>query len=204
MMNSQALKTRDLILVGGGHAHVQVLEMLAMNLPQDVQMTLVSDASVAYYSGMLPGATSGDYSPEEIRMQLRPLAQLSGARFIQARVTGLDPEAQELHLEGRPSLHYDLVSFNVGSSIRGREIPGVREFALKTRPISQWVEQLENFEKSLGKSVERLRVVVVGGGAAGVELALGLESRFSKKVRNLSVTLVDRGDKLLRTGSDSA
>ena len=43
----------DVVLIGGGHSHVQVVKMLTMKraLPQ-VRFTMISDESVAYYSGM--------------------------------------------------------------------------------------------------------------------------------------------------------
>lgn len=180
---------RDLVLVGGGHAHVQVLTMLAMRAPPDVRLTLVSDSSHAYYSGMFPGLIAGLYRPDEVRMELRPLARWAGARFVRARVVDVDPEAREVRCEGHPPLRFDLASINVGSTTRGTEIPGAREYAVPTRPIADLYARVVAFEAD--HAGPGPRVVVVGGGAAGVELAFTLRARLLPRHPGTAVTLVD-------------
>jgi len=43
----------DLVLVGGGHAHIQVLKRWAMAPVSGARLTLVVDRSVAVYSGLV-------------------------------------------------------------------------------------------------------------------------------------------------------
>ena len=50
---------RDLVLVGGGHAHALALRMLAMRPLAGLRITLVSPSSHTPYSGMLPGLIAG-------------------------------------------------------------------------------------------------------------------------------------------------
>jgi len=52
------------VLVGGGHANVQVLKILATSLSasERVRITLLSDYDRAFYSGMIPGCVAGLYS----------------------------------------------------------------------------------------------------------------------------------------------
>jgi NADH dehydrogenase FAD-containing subunit len=54
-------KLKNIVLIGGGHCNCQVLKMIkrdlkAMNIK--AKMTLVTEAPLSYYSGMLPGASS--------------------------------------------------------------------------------------------------------------------------------------------------
>ena len=112
---------KELVLIGGGHAHVQVIRMLAMKKAlHGIRLTLISDEPSVCYSGMLPGCLAGLYQPDEIEVELRPLCNWAGIRFIQAQVTGLDPILQEVYLQdGRPPYTYDVLSVNIGSTPRG-------------------------------------------------------------------------------------
>lgn len=54
-MNPSAAIRHDLVLVGGGHTHIQVLRAWAMDPAPGVRLTVVVDRPVAVYSGMVPG-----------------------------------------------------------------------------------------------------------------------------------------------------
>ena len=69
-MQSNTPAVRDLLLVGGGHSHVQVLKHFAMNPVHGVRLTLVSDADVSPYSGMVPGYIAGHYALNDIHIPL--------------------------------------------------------------------------------------------------------------------------------------
>ena len=115
-MDSDTPVVRDLVLVGGGHAHVCVLKKFGMRAEPGVRVTLVSDAALTPYSGMLPGFVAGHYTEEECHIDLLPLAKFANARFIEARACGIDRDQRLLHLEGRPSLRYDVLSIDIGIS----------------------------------------------------------------------------------------
>ena len=55
MMASPVPLSRDLVLIGGGHAHALVLRMWGMRPLAGVRVTVIDPAPVAAYSGMLPG-----------------------------------------------------------------------------------------------------------------------------------------------------
>src|SRR5260370_30517779 len=127
----------DLVLVGGGHAHIQVLKRWAMAPVSGARLTVVVDRPIAVYSGMVPGFVAGQYARDDLEIDVRPLALRAGARCIVAAATGVDPTARRLVLDGRPPLTYHTVSFDVGSAVAGFEVPGAREHAGPTRPIGE-------------------------------------------------------------------
>jgi len=184
------------VLVGGGHAHVQVIRRWMMRPLAGVRLTVVLDRPEAVYSGMVPGFVAGDYAARELEIDVVPLARRAGARVVLAAATGLDPKAKRIALEGRPALSYDVASLDVGSTVRGLDLPGVREHALATRPIRSFVDRLEA-RLAVAGGGDPLRVVVVGAGAAGVELSFTLEARLRSAGRSARVALIGDSRELL-------
>ncbi len=171
----------ELVLVGAGHSHVQVLRSFAMEPPPGTRVTLVVDTPLAVYSGMVPGFVAGQYRAEELEIDALPLARRAGARVILAACAGLDPTARLVHLEDRPSIPYDLASLDVGSTVAGLDLPGVAERAVPTRPIGRFVGRVAEVEaaaRAAAAAGTPFRVVVVGAGAGGVELAATLRGRL--------------------------
>jgi NADH dehydrogenase FAD-containing subunit len=63
-----------IVLIGGGHVNCQVLKMLKTLAPVGSKLTMVCESDKSYYSGMLPGSTANIYKPEDIQVELKPLA----------------------------------------------------------------------------------------------------------------------------------
>ncbi len=175
------------VLVGAGHAHLDVLERWAARPPR-ARLTVVTDAEATTYSGMVPGFVAGDYTADQISVPVGPLARRAGAEIVAGRATAIDPDRRTLTIGGERVLRWDFASLNVGSTVVGIDLPGVREHALATRPVADLVRRLE--ERIRGwKRGERRRAVVVGAGAAGVELAFTLEARLDRAGVNAEVIL---------------
>ncbi len=184
-----AAAKRDIVLVGGGHAHIQVLRGWAMRPRADARLTVVVDRPVAVYSGMVPGFVAGQYTQRELEIDVRPLAMRAGARCVLASATGVNPAAARIELEGRPALPYDLASFDVGSSVAGLDLPGVATHAVATRPIGRFVSAIDRRLAELDGPVH-----LVGGGAGGIEIAFALAARLGREV---PLTLHERAEQLL-------
>ena len=189
---------KELALVGGGHAHVQVIRRWMMRPIPDVRLSVVLDRAEALYSGMVPGLVAGDYAAPELEIDVVPLARRARARLIQAAALRVDPQAGRIELEGRPPLFYDVASLDVGSSVRGLELPGVRDHALATRPIRSFVDRLDaRLAATSPSATAPVRLAVVGGGAAGLELAFTLRSRFLRLGQEAELCVVTDSARVL-------
>ncbi len=164
----------------------------------EVGLTLVLDRPEAVYSGMVPGFVAGDYAAPELEIDVVPLARRARARVILSAATRILPEEKKIELRGRPAIRYELASLDVGSTVRGLELPGVADHALATRPIRSFVDQLEG---RLSRLDPGARLVLVGGGAAGVELAFTLHARLAQAGLGIDLALVtDEGGVLPGAG----
>lgn len=197
-MVEPATNRHELVLVGGGHAHVQVLRALMMEPEAETRTTVVLDRPVAVYSGMVPAFVAGDYALADLEIDVVPLARRAGAAVVLARAEHIDPIAKLIYLRGRPPLPYDIASINVGSTVQDLDVPGVREHALSTRPIGVFAAAVDARTSRLGLLDRTAHVVVVGAGAGGCELAGTLSNRIERGTgRAPRVTLLDSHDSLL-------
>jgi len=188
-------KPRTLVLVGGGHAHLFVLESLARESWPDVEVTLVSLDRHHHYSGMVPGYLQGAYAEPQLRFDLEALCHAAGVRFHRGRAVALAPDAGLLELDAGPPLPFDLISFDIGSVPAGLETAGVREHAATVRPMSRAVElrrRLDALIESVAPGA-MVETAVVGAGAGGFEVALAVEARVRAGGRVPRVRLLEAG-----------
>lgn len=148
---------KRVLLVGGGHAHAWVLRA---GVPGEV--TLVTPYPHHTYSGMLPGFVAGHYAADEIRIDVAALAARAGAKLVLGRVASLDADRRTARLEDGSELAYDIASLDVGSEA------GAPTGALAAKPfepfMARWLEVKDRVRS----------IAVVGGGAAGVEVAMAM------------------------------
>ncbi|HEX6440855.1 MAG TPA: selenide, water dikinase SelD [Stellaceae bacterium] len=177
-MQSSAPIDRDLVLVGGGHAHVHVLKSFGMRPEPGVRVTLIARDVETPYSGMLPGYVAGHYSFEECHIDLRRLARFAGVRLIHDETVGLDRAMRQVLCRGHPPIRYDIVSLDIGSTPRLDDIPGATEHTVPVKPIAHFAERWQALlERARVRG--RMRLAIVGGGAGGVELAMSAQHRLA-------------------------
>ena len=163
---------KRLVLAGGGHAHLTVLAKLGELIAMGHRVTLVSPSGYHYYSGMGPGLLAGIYDPREVRFNVKKMVQDRGGSFLEDRVVRIDPENRELLLESGRRTGYDVVSFNVGSEVAMGGIAGFDARIVPVKPIANLAAARRLILDRIFEGLPRL--VVVGGGPSGVEIAGGL------------------------------
>jgi selenide, water dikinase len=187
---------KDLVLVGGGHAHVHVLKSFGMKPMPGVRLTLIGRDIETPYSGMIPGFVAGHYSFDECHIDLARLAAWTGTRLIQAEATGLDRINRQVLLKDRPPVSYDLLSLDVGAAPSLDTIAGAALHATPVKPIAELGRRWLGFVERMKDRRDPLSVAVIGGGAGGVELALAIDHRLRQIASDarIGVTLVTRGE----------
>ena len=112
-----------LLLIGAGHAHLEVLRRLILEKPADFDATVVSPVPYHFYSAMTPGYLAGQYTLHDISLEVAGLARQAGAACVIGRAVRLDPPARTVALEDGRVLGYDIVSLNIGSLPVGADLP---------------------------------------------------------------------------------
>ena len=177
---------KHLVLLGAGHAHVQVLNEFAREPMPAARVTLVSPFAQLVYSGMVPGVVAGHYTAAEGTIAIEPLAARAGVLFLQQAAVQLDATARTVTLTDTSVLSFDALSIDTGALMDRDSIPGARELALFVRPIEHFMQLLQPLLELAARRT--LSLVVVGAGAGGVELTLALQYRLGERARLSLVT----------------
>lgn len=164
---------KQIVLVGAGHTHAYVLSRWRRSPIRGAQLTCVSQFPVATYSGMLPAALAGLVPPGAMQIDLVALCAAAGARLVVARAAGVDVAAQQLALEDGTTLPFDVLSVGVGS-VPDSDAVDVEPTSMRVdvKPMQTFLERLSAVVTRSAPRGRPMHVAVVGGGAAGVELAL--------------------------------
>lgn len=196
---------RDLVLIGGGHTHALVLHKLMMNRPPGVTVTLINPQAKAPYTGMLPGYIAGHYQRDELDIDLARLTRRAGARLIIDYATGIDVAAKRIRLVGRPEISYDTLSVDIGITTKLPTIDGAEQHAVSAKPLGVFADSWAVFLARAGQKKSPPQIAVIGGGVAGVELALAMAYRVrAEGLAGAQVRLIEAEREILRETGASA
>jgi NADH dehydrogenase FAD-containing subunit len=182
---------KRLVFVGGGHAHLACLMNLHEFRKVAHPVILVSSFPYHYYSGMGPGMLSGIYRPQEVRFNIKKMAEDRGATFKEGKVVRIDPNRRLLFLASGEEIPYDVVSFNTGSDVPTESLtPTSHDNIFSVKPVINLLQARQTILTAL-RAGKRPNSVVVGGGAAGLEVTANLwrlvhEARGSGKITNVA------------------
>lgn len=184
--NSTIVPAAQVVLIGGGHSHVEVIRRYGMLDHKPFQLTLITDAPAAAYSGMLPGLVATHYERPEAHIDLGHLCLRAEVRFILASVTHVDLKKRVILLSGgRPPLAYESVSFDIGSRPTIPNIPEMASISIPVKPVGAFLQRLDQIDAAIAHASPEhpFRIVIMGGGVAGCEIALSLSYRWSRELR---------------------
>ncbi|MCA1749136.1 MAG: FAD-dependent oxidoreductase, partial [Sphingomonadales bacterium] len=173
--SSVPLERIRLVLAGGGHSHLAVLEDWSRGAPPGTERILITPHRHFAYSGMLPGWVEGLYSRQELLIDLAPLAEAAGAQLVLDEVVELNAQDNRLLLASGSQLEFDTLSLATGGSVDYSMFSALGDRLTPIRPIGQFMKSWEEIRPRLAEG-SGASVVVVGGGAAGVELALAISA----------------------------
>ncbi len=171
---------KDVVLIGAGHAHVEVLRRFGEKPLPGTRLTLIARERATLYSGMAPGLVAGFYDFSDAHIATDRLARFAGARFVQVEAVGLDLPGRRVVLRHGPPVPYDLLSLDIGSA-PDEAVPGAAAHAIPIKPIGALLPRLDALIARVRQRRGRARIALVGAGAGGVELLLALQGRLRRE-----------------------
>ena len=178
---------KQLVLLGGGHANVQVLQKLCMNEYVGLHTILISDNYEATYSGMTPGFVKNDFLENEIQIDLQRLCFNAGATFVKDSIKSLDFKLNEIALIKNSNISFDILSINTGSVSKTNKILISNDAKyIFVKPINNLVKNLPKIDEVINNSIIT-NIAIVGGGISAYEISFSLKQRYQDKLKILIV-----------------
>ncbi|MCD7036247.1 NAD(P)/FAD-dependent oxidoreductase [Metabacillus sp. GX 13764] len=178
---------KNLVILGGGYGGMRLLQKLTPNhLPEDVQITLVDKNPYHCLKTEYYALAAGTISDHHVRVEFPVHSRL---QHKYGSVEKVDREKKEVLFSNNDVLPYDELIIGLGCEDKYHGVPGAVEYTYSIQTIDQ-SRQTSQKLNNLGAGA---KVVIVGAGLSGVELAS--ELRESRK--DLEIVLMDRGKLIL-------
>ncbi|MBD1270088.1 NAD(P)/FAD-dependent oxidoreductase [Aeromicrobium tamlense] len=197
------------VVVGGGFGGLALVRKLAR---ADVDITLIDRHTYNTFQPLLYQVATASLNPGDITWFLRAVrAKQDNVRFLKGTVVEMDHQAKSVLLDGNITVTYDYLVLANGVTANYFGIPGAEEFAMPLYRRSQALALRDllfaNLEDAAVNGQDRdLRVVVVGGGATGVETAGALAEMRNLDMpttypeldsKRIHISLVEMGEHVL-------
>jgi NADH dehydrogenase len=189
-------------ILGGGFGGLYTalrLSELPWTGTQKPEIVLIDRSDRFVFSPLLYELMTGEMQSWEVAPPYQDLLAGTDVRFCQGAVQGIDLDGKRVYLQDGLELPYDKLVLALGGETPLDKVPGAQEYAMPFRSIDD-VYRLEERVRSLEASDrDRIRVAIVGGGYAGVELACKLADRLGERGR---IRIVELADQILRTSTE--
>jgi NADH oxidase (H2O2-forming) len=182
------MEKRDVIIVGGGPAGRTIVHMLHQS-GQGLSVTLIKDEKINVNRCAVPYGIP-DQTPLEKFQIPNALVTDFGAELVVDRVTAIDTEKKQVSTEHGDVYAYNHLVLSTGSRPIIPPIPGVENETITP------VRSLDDLSSLRRLAATGKRVVVVGGGYIGIEVAVVLRQM------GLDVTVVEMLPSILMTTTE--
>lgn len=162
------------IVVGGGFGGLAAVRKLRR---APVRITLIDKHPFNIFQPLLYQVATAGLNPGDITWFLRSVrSKQKNVNFLLAEVMGVDPSADTVTLKDGQVLSYDYLVLAQGATANFFGVPGAQEYAIPLYKRSEALRIRDSLFTSLETAAkagleEDLQIVVVGGGATGVETA---------------------------------
>lgn len=202
----EELPRHQIVLLGIGHTNAYILTQWKMNPIPNASLVCISDHITATYSGMLPAVLAGQKTIDAMEIDLVQLCAAANATLLIDKIVGLDREKRELQLADHPPVAFDVLSIGIGSVPETAGIDTNLDHVVTIKPMQTFLQRLQrDLNREESETETPLQIVIVGGGAAGVEICCCLPGFIGASSLNnpCQITLVNRGEEIMSGSSRS-
>jgi apoptosis-inducing factor 2 len=185
---------KEIVIIGSGYAGVETYKQLDKKKLNNVNITLISKTNYFYHNVASPRAIVDTKIAEDICLKLDRIIKGNDRQFILGSVLSIDENAStvtfnKIESNQNDSIKFDYLVLALGSAYAS-------PFHSSEYDRSKQIDLIKDYNDKI-KSANK--ILIVGGGAVGVELAGELKTDFPNK----NVTIVTNGNRLVPSMSES-
>ena len=194
------------VILGGGFGGLAA----ARALYKDADVTVVDRHNYQTFLPLLYQVSTAGLAADHVAYPIRGALRKTSVKFRMASPINIDHRNKEVKLDSSEVLKFDHLIVALGSVSADFGIPGVKEFSLGMKSVSEALtiraEIMRRFEDLCRfEDDTKFSVTVIGGGPTGVEMAGAiaelirgpLKSDQAQVAKNINVTLIEAGPRLL-------
>lgn len=195
----QTNQKSKIIIVGGGYAGISLLHKLKNN--PNLELVLIDRSQKHLLQTHLHKYLSGYYDEKDITFNHEKYCKANNIEFINDEVNLINYKESYLTTKQDGLHRFDYIVVATGSrSVFPRQIQNIIEFAKDIKDIENLSYYRAKFTKLLSSSPQGAKVVIVGGGLSGLQVACEMGYWIKKKnltKEQMQVCLVEGLDTLL-------
>ena len=180
-----------IVIIGANFAGL----MTALNLSGNYHVSIIDSQPQFEFLPNIHELVSGVKKPNSLRIDRKRLIKRAGHRFIEDKVTSIDPVKKKIYTSNRKRIPYDICVVAVGGVNNASGIAGAVKFGLPFKSVEQ-CQDIGRRLKTLSRRKHPPAVVILGGGLEGVE-ALGEILRRYRRHPGLEIHLIEKKNNLL-------
>src|SRR3972149_2330366 len=167
------MKTENIVILGGGFGGFRTALNLERSLRRDrrYRIILIDQNTFHLYTASLYEVATGELSPRCVLLPFHRCLDHKKIDFINAPATELDPVKKIIKTSSGDQIPYWKLVFALGGDTEDFGIPGVTQFGLGIKSVTDAERVRQNPARCAATKGQAVKVVVGGGGFAGVEVA---------------------------------
>lgn len=184
-------------IVGGGFGGLYTalrLNKLPWEHNNRPEITLIDKSDRFLFSPLLYELITEELQTWEIAPPFEELLTGTEIIFQQGRVTNIDIDLKQVTVDDDTIIECDRLVLSTGGKTPLDIVPGAKEHAIPFRSLDDAYRLKEQLRLLTESAKDKIRVVIVGGGYSGVELACKMGDLLGERGR---IRIVDRGAKIL-------
>jgi NADH dehydrogenase len=192
------------VILGGGFAGTHCfLGLKKFARRGEISLTLINQEDYFLFTPLLHETVSGRVAQKSIKISLAQLARGRNLSFIRANVHSVRVRSKVVETSSGP-ITFDFLIVALGAQVAFFGVPGADLLPrLKTANDGENLQRAIRELKKLSR-VKKQRIVVIGGGATGVEIACEIADTFDlpRRSNNFDVSVLEGREDILMSSHE--